>query len=45
MIADGVLRDRMVMQAAEIGVEFVPGTLSDTGALAELVLLRADGAS
>lgn len=44
MIADGVLRDRMVHQAAQVGVELVPGTLSDTDALAELVLRRADGA-
>ena len=44
MIADGVLRDRMVAQAGEVGVEFVPGTLSETDALAELVLQRADGA-
>ena len=44
MIADGVLRDRMVAQAQQVGVEFVPGTLSETDALAELVLVRAAGA-
>lgn len=44
LIADGVLRDRMVDHARAVGVEMVPGTLSDTDALAELVLHRAAGA-
>lgn len=42
MVAGGVLRDRMAQQAWELGLDLVPGALSDTPALAELVLLRAD---
>ncbi len=41
MVAEGVLRDRMAKQAADEGVEVVPGTLSDTEALARLVVARA----
>jgi uroporphyrin-III C-methyltransferase/precorrin-2 dehydrogenase/sirohydrochlorin ferrochelatase len=41
MIAEGVLRDRMVGRAVAAGAEVVPGTLGETDALADLVLRRA----
>lgn len=41
-VAEGVLRDRMAGNAREVGLELVPGALSHTRALAELVLRRAD---
>lgn len=44
MVADGVLRDRMVEQAAAAGATMVPGTLGDTEELAELVVRRAEEA-
>ncbi len=44
MIADGVLRDRMVDQVAEAGATMVPGTLGDTPSLAALVTRRAAAA-
>lgn len=42
MVAEGVLRDRMAKQAGDEGVDVVPGTLSETGALARLVVARAE---
>ena len=44
MIAQGVLRDRMVSQCAEHGVPFADGVLAQTDALAELTLLRIGAA-
>ena len=44
MVADGVLRDRMLDRAREAGVPLVEGTLGDTEALARLVVQRADEA-
>jgi sirohydrochlorin ferrochelatase len=41
VIADGVLRDRIRVAADGAGVELVPGVLAHTGALANLVSLRA----
>jgi uroporphyrin-III C-methyltransferase/precorrin-2 dehydrogenase/sirohydrochlorin ferrochelatase len=41
LVADGVLRDRMVQRAEAAGALVAPGTLGDTGALADLVVLRA----
>ena len=41
MIADGVLRDRIVTAAARHDLPVVPGTLTATNALADLVVLRA----
>lgn len=45
MIADGILRDRLVASAERAGVPVVPGTLADTNALARLVQLRASEAT
>ena len=44
MVAEGVLRDRMVKYAEAAGAEVVPGTLGDTEALARLVVGRAQAA-
>ena len=41
MVAEGVLRDRMVTHAEKAGAEVVPGTLGETDALAELLVHRA----
>ena len=41
MIAYGVLRDRIVTAAARHDLPVVPGTLTDTNALADLIVLRA----
>jgi uroporphyrin-III C-methyltransferase/precorrin-2 dehydrogenase/sirohydrochlorin ferrochelatase len=41
MVADGVLRDRMVTYAEKAGAEVVPGSLGETDALADLVVQRA----
>ena len=42
MIADGVLRDRMVRRSAEHGIPFADGVLAQTDALTELVLRRIE---
>lgn len=44
MVADGVLRDRLVKAAQHHDLPIVPGTLADTDALAELVVRRAGSA-
>lgn len=44
MIADGVLRDRIVTSAGLADVPVAPGTLAQTTALADLVVLRAQAA-
>jgi hypothetical protein len=41
MVAEGVLRDRMVTYAEKAGAEVVPGTLGQTDAFADLVVQRA----
>ena len=41
MVAEGVLRDRMVTHAEKAGAEVVPGTLGETDAFADLVVRRA----
>jgi sirohydrochlorin ferrochelatase len=41
MVAEGVLRDRMVTYAEKAGAEVVPGTLGETDAFADLVVQRA----
>jgi sirohydrochlorin ferrochelatase len=41
MVADGVLRDRIVTAAVRHDLPVAPGTLADTNALADLVILRA----
>ena len=41
MVAEGVLRDRMVTHAEKAGAEVVPGTLGETDALADLLVHRA----
>jgi uroporphyrin-III C-methyltransferase/precorrin-2 dehydrogenase/sirohydrochlorin ferrochelatase len=41
MVAEGVLRDRMVTYAEKAGAEVVPGTLGETDAFADLVVRRA----
>jgi sirohydrochlorin ferrochelatase len=41
MVAEGVLRDRMVEQSEAAGATVVPGTLGETDALADLVVRRA----
>lgn len=40
MIAEGVLRDRMITRCAEYGIPFADGALAHTDALARLVLRR-----
>jgi uroporphyrin-III C-methyltransferase / precorrin-2 dehydrogenase / sirohydrochlorin ferrochelatase len=40
MVADGVLRDRMVTYAEKADAEVVPGSLGETDALADLVVHR-----
>ncbi len=42
MVAEGILRDRMAQHCGRAGVSMVPGTLAQTGAMAQLVLERAD---
>jgi sirohydrochlorin ferrochelatase len=42
VVAEGVLRDRMAIRCAELGVELAPGAFDRTAALARLVLARAD---
>ena len=44
MVADGILRDRMVEQARALDVPVAAGTLGETEALARLLLRRADAA-
>ncbi len=44
MVADGILRDRMVQACREQGVPMVDGTLGDTDALVRLLVRRADQA-
>jgi sirohydrochlorin ferrochelatase len=41
VIADGILRDRIVAAAGRMDLAVVPGTLAGTNALADLVVLRA----
>jgi len=41
MVAEGVLRDRMVVHAEKAGAEVVPGTLGETDSFADLVVHRA----
>lgn len=41
MVAEGILRDRMVERCALLGVEMVPGALVQTSTLADLVIARA----
>ncbi|MEP6649603.1 MAG: uroporphyrinogen-III C-methyltransferase [Lapillicoccus sp.] len=41
MVAEGVLRDRMVTHSEKAGAEVVPGTLGETDALADLLVRRA----
>ncbi len=41
MVAEGVLRDRMVVHAEKAGAEVVPGSLGDTDSFADLVVHRA----
>ncbi|GAB3081624.1 MULTISPECIES: sirohydrochlorin chelatase [unclassified Phycicoccus] len=42
MVAEGILRDRMAQHCGRAGVSMVPGALAQTGAMAQLVLERAD---
>ena len=42
MVAEGILRDRMVTACDEAGIPMVAGALGDTDAVARLVLARAD---
>jgi sirohydrochlorin ferrochelatase len=42
MVAEGILRDRMVAACIEAGVTMADGTLGDTEAVARIVLDRAD---
>jgi sirohydrochlorin ferrochelatase len=44
VIADGILRDRIVTAAARHDVPVTPGVLADTNAMADLVVLRAGSA-
>jgi sirohydrochlorin ferrochelatase len=44
VIADGILRDRIVASAARMDLPVAPGTLAGTNALADLVVLRAGSA-
>jgi sirohydrochlorin ferrochelatase len=44
VVADGILRDRIVSRATDLGMSVVPGALADTHALADLVDLRARAA-
>jgi sirohydrochlorin ferrochelatase len=44
VIADGILRDRIVAGAARMDLPVAPGTLAGTNALADLVVLRAGSA-
>jgi sirohydrochlorin ferrochelatase len=41
VVADGILRDRIVAAAGRMDLPVVPGTLAATNALADLVVLRA----
>lgn len=40
MVAEGILRDRMVERCRALGVDMVPGALARTSALADLVIAR-----
>lgn len=40
MVAEGILRDRMVARCEALGVPMVPGALAHTSALADLVVAR-----
>lgn len=40
MVAEGILRDRMVERCRALGVDMVPGALARTSALADLVFAR-----
>jgi sirohydrochlorin ferrochelatase len=42
MVAEGILRDRMVAACEQASVTMVPGTLGQTQAVARLVVRRAD---
>jgi sirohydrochlorin ferrochelatase len=42
MVAEGILRDRMVTLCDEAGIPMVAGAVGDTDAVARLVLARAD---
>lgn len=44
VIADGILRDRIVAAAGRFDTPVTPGSLADTDALADLAALRAGGA-
>jgi len=44
MIAEGVLRDRMMRRCAERGIPFAAGVLADTDSLTRLLLDRVDAA-
>ncbi|MGV1004664.1 MAG: sirohydrochlorin chelatase [Candidatus Nanopelagicales bacterium] len=44
LISDGVVRDRLAKAAHRADLELVPGSLADTTALADLVMLRARAA-
>lgn len=43
MVAEGVLRDRMVARCDSLGIQMVAGALSATSVLADLVVTRANG--
>ncbi|MBB1508560.1 sirohydrochlorin chelatase [Tessaracoccus sp. MC1756] len=43
MVAEGILRDRMVDRCAALGIDMVPGALGDTGAFADLLVARVNG--
>lgn len=45
MVADGILRDRMVQVCDDLGVPIADGTLGETQALARLLIRRADEAA
>jgi hypothetical protein len=44
VIADGILRDRIVTAASRHDTPVTPGVLADTNAMADLVVLRAGSA-
>ncbi|MHA7861189.1 sirohydrochlorin chelatase [Tessaracoccus sp. Y36] len=43
MVAEGILRDRMVDRCAALGIDMVPGAIGDTGAFADLLVARVNG--
>jgi sirohydrochlorin ferrochelatase len=45
VVADGILRDRIVAHSRELGIPVAPGTLTSTPAMAQLVRLRAEATS